>query len=350
VTCELVCASLKSDILLFHRRKQDANPNDTKSGAKKRGAAAALARPIAPGELEVEIRVEDLVKENLEMADKKLEILSEHRLTVALDEFVSKEQSKSIEEAMEVMLGSQQKKLVSGSAGEKESQPSSATANKDARGTATSEAQVEDNDMDESSHILEKDDDVSAQNGSKRKRTTAPKTSTASAKRATTTRVASSRKKSAKIVDSDDDDLIVDDDDDLDEPRAKQSMRPAAKTSARPQRVAKVARKNYKVESDDDQEDSFRDDSIDENSDDLLAVIDRPKKQAKSVASSRKIKSTQLSFETTRRPKTTTSKAKQGTKRRADDDDDDESKDNQRFGHSYDIDEDWGKANTETQS
>lgn len=332
--------------MLFHRRKQDAKTDESKAAAKKRGATA-LAQPIAPGELENEIKVEDLVKENLDMADKKLEILSENRLTMALDEFVTKEQSRSIEDAMEVMLGIQQKKLFSGSGGGKETPVADASMDQVALDTTLNESNVVD--LEDESQISEKVDDTRARNGSKKKRAAAPKASTASAKRGATARTASSRKKVTKAADSDDEDLMIDDDDDdFDLPAVKQSKRAPAKASVRPQRVTKAAQKKYKVDSDDDEEeeDIFQDDILDEDSD--LSDV-RPKKQSRPAASAKKAKSTQLSFETARRPRTTASKTKPKAKRKTNDDDD-ESKDNGRYGSSYDIDDDWGKANTETQS
>ena len=44
------------------------------------------------------MNVEDIIKENLEISDKKLEIMSERQLVVGLDDFVLKEQSQAIYE------------------------------------------------------------------------------------------------------------------------------------------------------------------------------------------------------------------------------------------------------------
>lgn len=95
---------MQTDLLLFHRKKVP----DRNTSKKKR---AALSEPIAPEEVE-EMNVEVLIKENLDLADKKLEILSEQRLGVAVGEFVDKEQNKAFHDAMKETLTKQQKKLI----------------------------------------------------------------------------------------------------------------------------------------------------------------------------------------------------------------------------------------------
>ena len=49
----------------------------------------SLDRPLEPEELS-EMNVKDLMKENLEISGKKLEIMSESQIGVALDDFVLK--------------------------------------------------------------------------------------------------------------------------------------------------------------------------------------------------------------------------------------------------------------------
>ena len=58
------------------------------------------------------MNVENLIKENLEISGKKLEIMSERQLGAALDDFVLKEQRQAINEAVEEMLRRQQKRLI----------------------------------------------------------------------------------------------------------------------------------------------------------------------------------------------------------------------------------------------
>ena len=50
------------------------------------------------------MNVEDLMKENLEISGKKLEIMSESQIGVALDDFVLKEQRQAINDNAEETL------------------------------------------------------------------------------------------------------------------------------------------------------------------------------------------------------------------------------------------------------
>ena len=95
------------DILLFHRKKDSSE----KVGIKRRKATKALDTPIVPEDRD-EMRIEDLIKDNLDNADKKLEIIDEAKMNLALDDFVSKEVKQAMFEAANSMLTSQQKKLL----------------------------------------------------------------------------------------------------------------------------------------------------------------------------------------------------------------------------------------------
>ena len=58
------------------------------------------------------MNVEDLVKENLEHAAKKLEILDEEKLNLSLDDYVSKEVRQALTDGVAAMLDKQQKALI----------------------------------------------------------------------------------------------------------------------------------------------------------------------------------------------------------------------------------------------
>lgn len=58
------------------------------------------------------MKVEDLVKNNLDKADKKLEILNEDKLTNFLDDYVSKELKEALNEGVAKMLDNKQKVLI----------------------------------------------------------------------------------------------------------------------------------------------------------------------------------------------------------------------------------------------
>lgn len=70
-----------------------------------------MLEPIAPVELE-EINIEDVIKDTLGSSDKKLQILDEHRLSIAVEDFVSKEQKGTIGETVGKIVTGQQRKLV----------------------------------------------------------------------------------------------------------------------------------------------------------------------------------------------------------------------------------------------
>mmetsp|Transcript_10456 Transcript_10456/g.21453 ORF Transcript_10456/g.21453 Transcript_10456/m.21453 type:complete len:890 (-) Transcript_10456:291-2960(-) len=111
-----------SDILLFHRRRKAESAADGKGGTKKsRAAAADLIGPIEPEDLE-DINVEDLVNDNLASTDKKMELLNERQMALALDEFVNKEQRQAISDSTHDILKKSQKQLKS--RGKKDGQPS----------------------------------------------------------------------------------------------------------------------------------------------------------------------------------------------------------------------------------
>ena len=95
------------DILLFHRKKEASD----RAGVKRKKVSKALDSPMAPEDRD-EMRIEDLIKDNLDNADKKLEIIDEGKMNLALDEFVSKEVKQAMFEATNSMLTKQQKKLL----------------------------------------------------------------------------------------------------------------------------------------------------------------------------------------------------------------------------------------------
>jgi len=99
-----------AEILLFHRKKR---PQDVKKGGggKKRGSGGNLMEPIAPEDL-AEVSVEDLIRENLQTDEKKLEVLDESTMSVALDDFVNKAQTSAIVDAVASKLNKTQKKLI----------------------------------------------------------------------------------------------------------------------------------------------------------------------------------------------------------------------------------------------
>jgi double-strand break repair protein MRE11 len=105
-----------SDILLFHRKrvneaiKSSSNRGNNKSNNTS-NSNGIPNDPTYPKEME-EINFEDIVKDLLDDAEKKLQILNEDTLTIAVEEFVSKEQKQMITETVSKILNKQQKSLV----------------------------------------------------------------------------------------------------------------------------------------------------------------------------------------------------------------------------------------------
>ena len=98
-----------SDILLFHKRRAVVTKEEKE---RKDKLLSAFDQPIAPIDL-AEVNVEDLIEETLEMSEKKLELLDQHQLGLALDDFVVKELGQAIGETVDKLMDHQQTKLIS---------------------------------------------------------------------------------------------------------------------------------------------------------------------------------------------------------------------------------------------
>ena len=89
---------------MFSRKKQEKTLSS--SSKKIKGV-----QPIAPEELE-EMNIEDLIVGELEQPDRKLELFDEKRVSNALTDYVTKQEAQAIGEAVSNLLGKQQKKLI----------------------------------------------------------------------------------------------------------------------------------------------------------------------------------------------------------------------------------------------
>jgi double-strand break repair protein MRE11 len=103
-----------ADILLFHRKREVSEKG---AGAKRKKVTRALNAPILPEDRD-ELNIESLIRENLDNAEKKLEIIDEEIMNLALDEFVSKEVKQAMADAASNMLMKKQKKLLTAKPGE----------------------------------------------------------------------------------------------------------------------------------------------------------------------------------------------------------------------------------------
>jgi len=108
-----------SDILLFHRKRSTTASSSSSSSKHKKNKNAnandnqsqTQEEPIYPTELD-DINVEEIVRDALDMGDKKLQILDEERLSIAVEDFVSKEQRQMIEDTVNKIIHIQNKMLV----------------------------------------------------------------------------------------------------------------------------------------------------------------------------------------------------------------------------------------------
>ena len=73
------------------------------------------------------MNVEDLMKENLRVSGKKLEIISDRHLGVALDDFVLKQHSQAINDNVKEKLRSQHKRRIKRKRGEDEDEQEGGT-------------------------------------------------------------------------------------------------------------------------------------------------------------------------------------------------------------------------------
>lgn len=273
-----------SDLLLFHRRKETAD----RSGVKRK---KKLDNPIEPEEQDV-MKIEDLIKDNLDISDKKLEVLDEGKLTIALEEFVDKEIKQAMSDATKSMLTKQQKKLLSHSDDKQDSEEDEEDeddeeeeeeeeAPKPKKGRASSKRKPVDDEDEES---------PPPQKGRRK--------ATAKAKAPTRKRAAPKRKAP-----------VADDDSDEDSDDAP----PPPKSRARPKRQSKPKKAVYVDDDDDD------DDDVEILDDEEEVEVVKPKK----------------------RTARTTSRVSR-RKRASQDSDED-------FGNSYGVDDDWGEANTNSE-
>jgi hypothetical protein len=314
------------------------------------------------------MNVEVLIKENLDMADKKLEILSEQRLGLAVEDFVAKEQNKAFAEAMEETLTKQQKKLIkrgqgAGADEEEEGENGKVNSITDVRDIVQQESQQREQKEEDATKIsgykgrnrgaAELDDgDDSLPDKEDEKNHAAP-----ARKKKAATGPARRRKVSppTELDASDSDDVMVT------APSKKNS-----RSAARPSRKAGRSKVNYNVDESGEDSESDAVIELDDASDDSLEVVEvQPKKRPRTTSSIRK--------NTAKKPEKSAAKASSRRRRAAtyDDASDDDEVLSSAYGKSLcfsscmrfnvfsflklyfyiltkGLDEDWGTATTNT--
>lgn len=306
-----------SDILLFHRKKE---ANDRTSTKKKR-VNNAMDKPIAPEDHD-EMNIEDLVAENLDNSDKKMEMLDESKLNIALEDFVSKEIRQALSDATKSMLSKHQKKLFSRQANEndeneemdQESGADEGHGQEEYRGESPKEKQRVSSRTEMSS--------VKTKSIRSKRKAAEAEEETASA-RSSKARSRPKRRNQTAVESygdhSDDDDELVDlsDDEEEEEEEEKKSVKrynsKRSKTSTRTSARSKQRRK-YTY-------------SDNEEEDEMVEILDDVKEK--------------YQRKHTKRPPRRAADSSRSTKRTVRGDDNDEN-----FGNSYGIDDDWGESST----
>ena len=100
-----------SEILLFHRRRTTVASKSGKKKGNSKAEDSLSAAPIQPESLD-DINLEDFVKGVLTSSGKKLQILDEQRLSIAVEDYVSKDQKGVLGETVLKILSEQRKNLV----------------------------------------------------------------------------------------------------------------------------------------------------------------------------------------------------------------------------------------------
>mmetsp|Transcript_10830 Transcript_10830/g.25103 ORF Transcript_10830/g.25103 Transcript_10830/m.25103 type:complete len:372 (+) Transcript_10830:667-1782(+) len=366
-------ARVQSSLLLFHRKRQT---NENAGTTKKKLVSGLLDKAVGPDDLD-EMNVEDLIKENLDSNNKKLGILSEQRLSAALDEYVSKESRLAMTDATANMLSKQQKKLIS------KELNSTVEVHEHLEETAREEAPAS---VPKSAH----DDgppeevDVAPAKTATRKRGrrdeepeeeeeastwAKPSAQKQSAKKpAARPKASSSRRRVREEEDSDREEGI------------ERSAQTSTRSRARPRRTARSTKSSYveEIEDSDDNDDNDDDDasnamdSMDDGEDEAL-VIDEDseeeshRKRGRTKTTTGRARRTghketpklsqsrlsQTSHKTTQSTRSRYSakakprnRGKTNRKRAHDDESDDE---DVNFGNSYGVDDDWGAVDTNTE-
>lgn len=101
-----------SEIILFHQKRRV----DESSKSHKFSSSSTLTNPVEADEIP-DLSVEDLIAEQLDVSDKKLQLLKQADLKIALEDYVMKQNSSAISDLVERVLDTTQKRLRASRAG-----------------------------------------------------------------------------------------------------------------------------------------------------------------------------------------------------------------------------------------
>lgn len=320
--------------------------------------------PIVPELLE-QLNIEDFIIGELEQSDRKLEVLDEKRIALALDDYVQKQEAQALPETINSLLAKQQKKLIQRDstigqdAGDKPAEPQTQSEDEHETSKAFTEDEPHHNgsqaDSDvEDMEILE----ISPVASSKSRPKAQPKRATKSRSQAK-----SSRSHNDSDLDSDEHDsekgkslptksrstrrkLVVNEDDSGEESK-KVSLPKKAPANPRPGRAGNAGKKKMNYYEGNDSLDESVEDEVDEDDPPPRGKRTRSKNSANTSISSKsgsRLSQSQLSFV----PVKHNGKSSSRKRGRLDMHSDEEHHPINTTSTSYDLDEDWGTAKTDT--
>lgn len=354
------------DILLFHRKK------DPSATASKSRSSKKTMEPLAPEQLEG-TNMEDLAHEYLQdNPSSKLMLLSEKKLRESLEDYVDKSMVSSIDDAADGMLNNRQKMLVSGAnvagtekqaQGENDVDDESPQREPAKAGRQKRKADMLDDSVDEAgravkgkpsmnSDDVENEDEVSVAaastkrrgaQGSSRRRTrddSEAESDTPLPSTGRSAKAASSAKRGARAAQGDSkrkatrrEKLVSLDSEDDNEIEAVETS-----TKSRPKRASRGKGVNYTMDMDDS--DDYQPDAVDDDSDDIAEVVEKPTRKSNKNGGIRTARGARKPTSATVGKSRRTPRA---AKPRFDDSDEDMPPD------TADLDDDWGTANTRSQ-
>lgn len=316
------------------------------SKSRRKNDQTLLQNPISPPELN-EMDVEDLVKDNLAITKKKMDLLDEKKMSLALEEYVKKEQKKAIDDIANETLTKQQARLIKRGFGNDNNDDNSKLTTvaavreiceaeaKKSREKAAEEEEQEKRILEQNATVLieenhngesDVDEIIDSEHSQTRMRS-----------------IRGKRKAASSLPSEDEDEVEI-----VAAPKTtRNTRRPARTQSTRP--VRKGIKPKYTYDEDDsDDSDAIIPDPIDSDHSEDIEEVAPPKprkRKTTSAPSSQKQSKLNISFSqsTTSRTRRTTTKRPTYEEEDSDNDDDGD----QKYAETMKT---WGAANSQSQA
>lgn len=307
------------DILLFHRKKAEG-----RTKIRGQGKLVKDVAPLEPEQIEEGLNIEDLVVEQLDASEQKLELFDEKKICDALDMYVNKQAAQAINEQCDKLLSKQQKKLIIG--GHKSSRDNEEQEN-------DHEEVEKENEPSKSKRKKYADDVIDLEEDEDSVVNVQPKRSSGRS-RSTKSSVSYSEDNSE---DDDDDDVEI-----VDEPSHSESRSKKPSKSEKRKPRSQHKSKYYSDNEDDDEhnDDDYDLDIIDPSSEKKSRGI-KSRSAVSSVASRGALSQSTLSFEPVKKKEKSSTNGRNRNRNKPYDDDSD---DYAPGGSASYEDDDWGSA------